>query len=354
MALDNAKNFAYTGVAVAPAPALSGTSLTVSAGAGSLFPAVPFNATVWPPGVGPLSTNAEIVRVTNIAGDVFTITRAQEGTAARTILVGDQFAQTITALLITQLNSTFGNGNVVGPGISGNGNVTLFDGITGKLIKDGGTPAAFVAGTIHAAAGKSTPVDADELGLLDSAAAFALKVLTWANVKATLKSYFDTLYQAISTALGQIAALTPNDDDLLQRKSSAWTNRSPAQVAVDLQGDGMSAASVGFRGVPQIVLSGDVTVAAADNGKSFDHTDATPRQVLIDSNANLALPIGFTASIDNGAGAAVVTLDITDDTLILASDGSMGAVEIAANGVATFRKTGTTTWKVNGTGVTPA
>lgn len=47
---------------------------------------------------------------------------------------------------------------------------------------------------IHAATGKTTPVDADEIGAADSAASFGLKKFTWANIKATLKTYFDTLY----------------------------------------------------------------------------------------------------------------------------------------------------------------
>lgn len=55
------------------------------------------------------------------------------------------------------------------------------------------TPAADVAASIVAAVDKATPVDADSLGLVDSAAANVLKELTWANVKATLKTYFDAL-----------------------------------------------------------------------------------------------------------------------------------------------------------------
>lgn len=39
---------------------------------------------------------------------------------------------------------------------------------------------------IHGATGKATPVDADEIGLVDSAASNVLKKLTWANLKATL------------------------------------------------------------------------------------------------------------------------------------------------------------------------
>lgn len=68
------------------------------------------------------------------------------------------------------------------------------------------TDAANVASSIHGAAGKTTPVDADELGLLDSAAAFAMKVLTWANVKATLKTYFDTLYATAASIANMVTA----------------------------------------------------------------------------------------------------------------------------------------------------
>lgn len=55
-----------------------------------------------------------------------------------------------------------------------------------------------IASQITAATGKTTPVDADTLGLVDSAASNVLKKLTWANLNATLKTYFDTLYAALS------------------------------------------------------------------------------------------------------------------------------------------------------------
>lgn len=65
---------------------------------------------------------------------------------------------------------------------------------------NGQTGAVTIEAIIHAATGKTTPVDADELGLVDSAASNVLKRVTWANVKATLKTYFDTLYGALATA----------------------------------------------------------------------------------------------------------------------------------------------------------
>lgn len=102
---DAHKNFAYSTVAVAPTPAASGVTLDVAAGTGTLFPAVPFNATVWPTGVQPTAANAEIVRVTNIATDTFTVTRTQESTSARTVIVGDQIAATVTAKTLTDVEA---------------------------------------------------------------------------------------------------------------------------------------------------------------------------------------------------------------------------------------------------------
>lgn len=67
-----------------------------------------------------------------------------------------------------------------------------------------------VAGKIHAATAKTTPVDDDEFGIADSAASFGLKLLSWANIKATLKTYFDTLYAPAGAASAQIALVTAN------------------------------------------------------------------------------------------------------------------------------------------------
>jgi hypothetical protein len=102
---DAHKNFAYSLVATAPSPGSSGTSLVVTGGQGSLFPAVPFNATIWPVGVAATSANAEIVRVTNISTDTFTITRSQESTNARTVIVGDQIAATLTVKTMTDVET---------------------------------------------------------------------------------------------------------------------------------------------------------------------------------------------------------------------------------------------------------
>lgn len=101
--VDIVKNFAYSTVATAPSPATTGTSLVVAAGDGAKFPAVPFNLTIWPAGALPTAANAEIVRVTAIATDTLTISRAQESTTARTVIIGDQIAQTFSARMQQEL-----------------------------------------------------------------------------------------------------------------------------------------------------------------------------------------------------------------------------------------------------------
>src|SRR5438046_600591 len=99
MSFDAHGNFIGSTVAVAPSPADSGLTLTVASGDGAIFPTPPFNCTV--NGTG----TPEIVRVTSIVGDVLTIQRSQEGTAARAIAIADAIAVTITAKAVTDIEA---------------------------------------------------------------------------------------------------------------------------------------------------------------------------------------------------------------------------------------------------------
>jgi hypothetical protein len=97
---------------------------------------------------------------------------------------------------------------------------------------------ALVAGNAtneHALTTKSTPANSDEIKIFDSAASYVAKIVTLTNLWTNyLKAKADALYQALDSDLTAIAALSPTNNDFMQRKSGAWTNRTPAQAAVDI------------------------------------------------------------------------------------------------------------------------
>ena len=103
--VDAVKNYAYSTVATGPSPSTSGPSLVVQAGDGAKFPATPFTAAAWPSGQIPLLSNAELLRVSGLAGDTFTFARAQEGTSAQPIVAGYQIAQVLSAGFIAELEA---------------------------------------------------------------------------------------------------------------------------------------------------------------------------------------------------------------------------------------------------------
>lgn len=159
--------------------------------------------------------------------------------------------------------------------------------------------------------------------------------------------------QPLDSDLTTIAGLTATTDNFLQAKSSAWASRTPAQVTADLQGTGLVTDAVGFRYIPSNSQSTAYTTVAADNGKSIDHpsTDANARTFTIDSNANVAYPVGTTISFSNMT-SQVVTIAITSDTMYLAGTGTTGSRSLAQYGTATARKLTSTTWLISGVGLT--
>lgn len=110
--------------------------------------------------------------------------------------------------------------------------------------------------------------------------------------------------------------------------------------------------NIGYLEVPSNSKSADYTAVLADSGKSIDHpaTDTNVRTFTIPANGTVAYPVGTCLSFSNMT-AAVVTIAITTDTLYLAGTGSTGSRSLAQYGVATARKLTSTTWLINGTGL---
>lgn len=290
---------------------------------------------------------------------------------------------------------------------------------------------------IHAATGKTTPVDADELALADSAASYVLKKLTFANLKAWVKAWIvkadvglgsvdntadtakpvstaqqtaldlkaplasptftgtvagvtkahvglgsvdntaDTakpVSTAQQTALNKkvevvtysgslsatrptadavywvdfpstptnaqaqdiiagstdadivaIAALTPTNDDLLQRKSGAWTNRTPAQVKTDLA---LTRADVGVDSYTAITTAAGTTTMTTSSTDVLVFTGSTT-QTLALPTTSIAAGRRFTL-INNSTGLVTVNASGGAQVLLLSSTWGANVVALQA------------------------
>jgi hypothetical protein len=85
--------------------------------------------------------------------------------------------------------------------------------------------------------------------------------------------------QALNTNLTTIAGLSVTNDDVLQRKAGAWTNRTPAQLKTDLA-----------------LTSSDVGLGNANNTSDANKPVSTATQTALNLKADLASPT-FTGTV---------------------------------------------------------
>lgn len=109
-----------------------------------------------------------------------------------------------------------------------------------------------------------------------------------------------------------------------------------------------------FSNVPQNSKSAAYTTVLGDAQYHILHpsADTTARTFTIDSNANVAYPIGTAITFVNQHSGGVVTIAITSDTMRLAGAGTTGSRTLAADGIATALKITSTEWIISGTGLT--
>lgn len=103
--------------------------------------------------------------------------------------------------------------------------------------------------------------------------------------------------------------------------------------------------------ITQNSQSAAYTTVLADGGKHILHptADNNARTFTIDSNANVAYPVGTAITFVNQINT--VTIAITSDTMTLAGVGTTGSRTLAANGMATALKISSTSWIISGTGL---
>lgn len=111
--------------------------------------------------------------------------------------------------------------------------------------------------------------------------------------------------------------------------------------------------SVGYLNIPVNSQSAAYTLVLADSGKAILHpsTDANARTFTIPANGSVAFAIGTAVTFINMT-SQVVSIAITTDTLYLGGTGTTGTRSLAQYGTATAIKMTSTTWIINGSGLT--
>lgn len=178
------------------------------------------------------------------------------------------------------------------------------------------------------------------------------------NVSYPKASDINTLSQNLAGVMNALdtnfGGATPATGDILYRSSGGEWTRLPVGIAGQKLVVNSSATAPEWVTdvITQNSQSANYTTVLSDGGKHILHpaSDNNARTFTIDSNANVAYPIGTAITFVNEINT--VTIAITSDTLTLAGAGTTGSRTLAANGIATALKITSTKWIISGTGLT--
>lgn len=227
--------------------------------------------------------------------------------------------------------------------------LTLTTSITGVLKGDGTALSAATAGTDYVAPGgalgtpsSGTLTNTSGLPISTGVSGLGSNVATFLATPSS-----SNLAAAVTDETGSGALVFATSPTLVTPVLGTPSSGTLSSCTVD------GTDAVGFRNIPINSQSAAYTTVLADSGKVIFHpsTDANARTFTIDSNANVAYPVGTALTFINMT-SQVVTIAITSDTMYLSSAGTTGSRSLAQYGSATAIKMTSTTWLISGSGLT--
>ena len=155
----------------------------------------------------------------------------------------------------------------------------------------------------------TTPVDTDDLYLNDAGSS---RKVTWANIKATLKTYFDTLYLAASATFADITASAMDlDGNEISNYSEGVSSVSSVSGVLTLDCSSANYFTTTLtENITSIVYSG-VPIAGSAYGMALEVTQASTAYSL--AFTNVTWPGGLAPTLSSGSGDKDVFTLITRD-----------------------------------------
>jgi hypothetical protein len=334
------------------------SSLTGAGTASAQFAIIKVTGTLTTPKVITAPSTSKTFLIVNSATGS-TVTLKASGQTGISIAVGETAIAYFNGTDYVKISSTVSSTNVA----------SITFGSTGLTPSTATTGAVTVAGTLAAVNGGT------------GQSSFTVGDIFYANTTTTIaKLGIGTTGQVVTVAAGIPSWATPASfaypgAGIANSTGSAWgtsytTTGSGTVVALatsptlvtpvlgtpssgnlsSCTADGTN--SVGFLNIPINSQSAAYTLVLADSGKAILHpsTDANARTFTIPANGTVAFAIGTAVTFINMT-SQVVSIAITTDTMYLGGTGTTGTRSLAQYGTATAIKMTSTTWIINGSGL---
>jgi hypothetical protein len=141
-------------------------------------------------------------------------------------------------------------------------------------------------------------------------------------------------------------------DDISTVTLTASANITAGNLSVTSNVTGNTAGfAIGYKDIPQVSFTGNVTIATTDAGKHYYSTLSTGNVLTIANNASQSFQVGAAITVINQGTGNITVAQGSGVTLYLAGNATSGNRTVATFGMATLIKVATDTWFINGTGV---